>query len=747
MSDSFENGYALLIGVGRSLHTAWSLPATARDVSALERVLTNPDHCAYRPSQVSPLVNEAATRSRILKELANLARSAATNPNLTVIIYYSGHGWLRKGEKDQYFLIPHDVEPDTFKDKALSAGRFTEALKEIPAQRLLVILDTCHAEGMASPAKVPSEPSFVPAPKGFSRHAPLRGDIECILGQGSGRAVLASCQGTESSWICPVKEVSIFTHHLIEALKGAGSRAAERVVRVNDLCDFVSEEVERTARSLGYEQTPFFKFEGKNLFPIALNSRSLTDLLDNIPDLASVKESWIVLLDSLRVGRLTSTSTPPPEVISATRHILSALAVAPSDPQIEKSFLWKVLEVHQESTDLSSIDGLAHLYLEVGYILSSAGRFESAFRAHQTCRRLLEKGKRVVPVSESLRALQDGLVNCEAVAMRDEFQPHLALDYLSDYGIPRYQALLYPEVCVLGTKAQVLTYLAEIEKEATIAQKYLEDAEELLRHTIAYFEGNPEKYERELPREYNYLGALYGAGKSIAQMDAQFEVALELNDQWFEKLPVQEQSDLRGAWIGNFLFTFQLWLRYYELHGDRERFVRIDRRYEQQQKKIILATGEWNVMDRFERRYPAALITRYRARSWARELSQLRGSPVWTEKVSQPLLEVHEVFTQRQPIKFLAAAALVDILLLVDLKQPEVRMWVERLESLLSEVVRSSREHWRYWQQREEGKENSLYREPFTDELRNVRSFLNNNGKPLADLYPSLRELRARLAY
>jgi len=254
MAKLFEQGYALLIGVGRSVCPEWSLPVTVRDVQALKAVLTNPSHCGYLTRRVRLLRNEDATKGNILGAMDTLAKATAQKPEATVVIYYSGHGWLKKDGR--HFLIPHDAVPRTLLSTALSAERFIKSLRQIQSRRLLVILDTCHAEGMATAKKIP---------KCFDVHAEPE-DLAQKLSRGSGRAVLTSCRGTESSWILPDQSLSLFTHHLIEALKG--SKSGEQFVSVLSLMHYVAQEVPKRAQELGQQQTPFFKFESED-FPVA----------------------------------------------------------------------------------------------------------------------------------------------------------------------------------------------------------------------------------------------------------------------------------------------------------------------------------------------------------------------------------------------------------------------------------------------------------------------------------------------
>ncbi len=72
MSNHFAHGYALLIGVGRTAESRYSLPVTVKDVQALKTVLTDPNLCAYLDDSehIRLLQNEQTTRSAILEEQA-----------------------------------------------------------------------------------------------------------------------------------------------------------------------------------------------------------------------------------------------------------------------------------------------------------------------------------------------------------------------------------------------------------------------------------------------------------------------------------------------------------------------------------------------------------------------------------------------------------------------------------------------------------------------------------------------------
>ena len=241
MTSTFTNGYALLIGIGECTHhPRLSLPTTVKDIQVLHQIITNPTLCAYLndPQHIQLLHDDTATRRGILEGLQWLQTQSKSNPQATVIVYYSGHGWLDQTD-NSYHLLPSDLDPFDFKTTALPAIDFTNALRKINSQRLLVVIDSCHAAGMAT-AKTPTSQPSIKLPPQFVQVPPPK-QVTDALKQGKGRVVLTSSQGDESSWILPDDSMSLFTYHLIEALQGAANLPGDTTVKISNLMNHLSQ--------------------------------------------------------------------------------------------------------------------------------------------------------------------------------------------------------------------------------------------------------------------------------------------------------------------------------------------------------------------------------------------------------------------------------------------------------------------------------------------------------------------------
>lgn len=218
----FEHGYAVVIGIGADL------PITVADATAIATQLRDPARCAYPEDHVRLLTSENARRSNILSALEWLADSCG--PNDTAIVYFSGHGIETPG----FHLIPFGFDWNNISDTAISEQEFTQHLHAIKAQKLVVLLDCCHAGGQAEAKKYPYPKS------------PLPSTVIHEFEKSSGRVVIASSRKDELSWIGTT--YSEFTIAVLEALAGYGAFENDGYARVLDLTLWVGRVVpERTA--------------------------------------------------------------------------------------------------------------------------------------------------------------------------------------------------------------------------------------------------------------------------------------------------------------------------------------------------------------------------------------------------------------------------------------------------------------------------------------------------------------------
>ena len=291
MAEQFAHGYALLIAVNENAVPKWALPDVAKDIQALEGVLTHKERCAYPADNVKVLMGQKSTRQGILDRLEWLKGRIAEDKsgNATAIVYYTGHGWRDEStEPPDFYLIPYDIKEGRERARALRATDFAAEVSALKPERLLVVLDCCHAAGMDVKGLTPLPSGYVGAAvapsllmeEGEASVGPTAKGAKGMeeLAQGRGRAVLSSSTGEQSSYMRKDGQMSIFTCHLIEALTGhAEPEEGAKEVLVSDVMGHVYRHVPKSAADdWGVEQTPDYQVSGNFAIALLLGGKGLS---------------------------------------------------------------------------------------------------------------------------------------------------------------------------------------------------------------------------------------------------------------------------------------------------------------------------------------------------------------------------------------------------------------------------------------------------------------------------------------
>ncbi|MCX6580009.1 MAG: caspase family protein [Candidatus Aminicenantes bacterium] len=276
----FKNAYAVLIGVGNYIHAA-ALPASAKDATAISKILVDPALCGYSPGNIQLLTNEKATGVEIRNALKQLAQS--TDSESTVIVYFSGHGVRTLENKTWYtYICPREIQQENIANTAIPGSEFSELLAAVPSQKMLVIIDSCHAGGSANLKTTEGETVLK-----FG----LPDDYYEVLGRGSGRVIFASSKEDQVSYVRPQGDLSVFTWHLLDALSGKAAVRGDGLVHVLDVFHHINEAVQADKPN----QTPILKVKDMDLnFPIALSSEDKGNIsYKNVTPITGIREQII----------------------------------------------------------------------------------------------------------------------------------------------------------------------------------------------------------------------------------------------------------------------------------------------------------------------------------------------------------------------------------------------------------------------------------------------------------------------
>jgi hypothetical protein len=250
----FDNAFGLVVQIAAYRHVP-PLPAVD-DATAIAGLLTDPGRGGYPPGNVRVLVDGDATRAGLVGALDALGRE--TDTDSTVFVYFSGHGGrVEQGPWAGEYLLPVDaVYPDdeSLAASAVSGDQFTAALAAVPARKVVVVFDCCHAGGVGRAKDVGTRPLEVGLSDGYYDR----------LAGGRGRVIFASSRSTEYSYVPDGSHLGLFTTHLLDGLRG-GAAGDDGYVRVFDLFEYVQPRVTVARR----DQHPVFKAELEDNFAVA----------------------------------------------------------------------------------------------------------------------------------------------------------------------------------------------------------------------------------------------------------------------------------------------------------------------------------------------------------------------------------------------------------------------------------------------------------------------------------------------
>jgi len=271
----FDRGFALLIGVGTYAHIPWAdVPITYNDALKVQEVLSDPKRCGYPENQITVLHDQTATRDGVLAALETLKKT--TKDDHTVFIFYSGHG--QYGTDGEYYLTTHDTKLDSGykveKGAGISETVLIDQLRQIPAKRLMLILNACHS-GAVSPSL-----DLDPSKKSFGSESAPRKSLDAALSTGEGRIIITACRPDQKSWVGDGK-TTIFANSLIEGLRGDGYVVNKSgYVSAFSLYEHLFLTVKESANGLGKLQEPELSvLKNVGPFPVALY-RGATSLGD-----------------------------------------------------------------------------------------------------------------------------------------------------------------------------------------------------------------------------------------------------------------------------------------------------------------------------------------------------------------------------------------------------------------------------------------------------------------------------------
>jgi uncharacterized caspase-like protein len=239
-----------VVGVGE--YDSRAIPRlrfAARDAEAMYTYLTTQG--GYPKDNVVLLTDTTAQKPTLLnikRALGDfLARRAGRDD--MVLIYFAGHGAPEvdaagaEGDGLSKYLIPRDADPDSLYTSALPMDEIQRIFARVQAERIVMLLDTCYS-GTAGGR------TFARA---STRATGINDQFLDRLTRSRGRVIITASGPNEVALELAELGHGVFTHFVLEGLRGKADRNRDGIVTVSELYEYVEDQVDTTRRPAARE--------------------------------------------------------------------------------------------------------------------------------------------------------------------------------------------------------------------------------------------------------------------------------------------------------------------------------------------------------------------------------------------------------------------------------------------------------------------------------------------------------------
>lgn len=303
VSHAAPNNHALVIGV--PYKGSLNLEYTDDDATQFGNILSENFNFT-----VKYLVTSAqTTRGHLYSEFEKLQKESKARPYDKLIIFYSGHGQKDTGSSEVGYLLPSDVNSNSLFSTAIDMSIFRTLSKTVKAKQLLFIIDACYSGIIGA----------------YNTMDVSRGGNTQLRA----RQILTAGKSDQSARVYPTKELSIYTHFLLNALsyeQGFLRSDANNDGEI-DLWELQTYLDSKVSTFTGKKQTPklynYTEDDGLFAFP-GLKPKQASPIvpLGKTKDLNSISESRPMFreVETPSISKKVTPDTPINKDIESTNH-------------------------------------------------------------------------------------------------------------------------------------------------------------------------------------------------------------------------------------------------------------------------------------------------------------------------------------------------------------------------------------------------------------------------------------------
>jgi WD40 repeat protein len=238
-----------------------ALPSSVSGANEIEKFFAQQKANQTKPYQdikVWPsLYDQEATREKIRQRLDEMAKEVKEDD--VVFLFFSGHGIVPAGQ-EMFYFAPIDIRGPNFQDQretGLNTAMLTDAVRNLPARRVVLIIDACQSGGAIESLRKIAEVK--------AKVEERRAQVES-KGQGDNREhevgvyVIAAATPLQEA-VQPKAGNGALVKTLLEGLRSTG-QVNDKRVWMRDLVKYIQQHLPEVSTQIGQRHTPMIVSSG-----------------------------------------------------------------------------------------------------------------------------------------------------------------------------------------------------------------------------------------------------------------------------------------------------------------------------------------------------------------------------------------------------------------------------------------------------------------------------------------------------
>jgi uncharacterized caspase-like protein len=259
-TNKLSNIYAVIVGVSEYQDKNMNLQYADADARLFYNFLRSPNGGLVPEQNISLLLNKDASRANVIKAMNTKFRNAFEDD--LVIVYIASHG-IPSSQGDELYFLGSDSDKENLEGTGIAQADIMRALNNTRSQKKVWIADACHSGGVGLNTKGLRSEQTIAESNMVNRL------LSNVANYSSNLILLTASSAGETS-----RESrdwggghGVFTHYLVEGLKGAADENKNGLVDIREVYEYVRQKV---SEATGKKQYPELKGVYQDRFPMSV---------------------------------------------------------------------------------------------------------------------------------------------------------------------------------------------------------------------------------------------------------------------------------------------------------------------------------------------------------------------------------------------------------------------------------------------------------------------------------------------